>query len=386
MARQLLIIWPDRDASAELQTALAEADVCDGIRILDAYPSKKEIPEICGPHARDVAAVVVGLSDDPAGTATLESLTAAVPEAVVMAAAKTLDAQLVRAALRAGASEFLAAPFDQTELRRSLKRVADAGRAAGTAVCFLPARGNDGASTLAMHTADTVSRKLGKPALLLDCDVDCGSTSFRMGLTPPFCLVDAVSKSDLIDDVWPQLVSRWGGAEVLPGPDVDGALSQEDQLQIATVAESAARTYPFVMLDLPPALSEAMEVLLLSAATVCLTCSPDLTSLHLARRKIRRLAEIGVPDDSVRVVVNRVSRGQAVRAQDVEKIIGRPVFATILEDPAAAAPASLEGVPIDSNTALGQALESFAHDLIGLETEAGEDSAPRRWSRLFSLS
>ena len=234
-----------------------------------------------------------------------------------------------------------------------------------------------------MHVAHAISSRMQEPCLLVDCDAECGSTAFRLGLSPDYTLADAVHRLEALDDLWERVTCEWQGAHVLPGPDADGMLSTEDHLQLATLAESACGAYEHVVLDLPPCLTEGIELLLVDCPSVHVVCTPDFTSLHLARRKTRRLLELGRNQESIHLILNRSDSNKEIRTQEVEKIVGLPVASTIPNDFTAVSRAALEGKLVPTDSRLGRALKAFTKELLGLDSE--EPAARGGWGRLLRL-
>ncbi len=388
MPSDVLIIWPDSEAAAELEEAILRSDV--GLtprRVLD-YPSAADLPAALNGPDGPVSAAIIGMDDSGAAVETLAQMCKLTPEVAPVAAATELDAGFVRSALRAGAVEFLTPPYDAADLRRSLARVASADGPAdvGVRIVFLPARATDGASTLALHVAHVVSERLGRPSLLVDCDLECGVTAFRLGLRPTYTLADALARLDAIDDLWDQLTMPWRGAHVLAAPNASACLTAEEEERVPAVLDSAARHYPFVVVDLPAALSEINELILTECDIVNLVCTPDLTSMHLAQRKIHRFREVGRDPDTIRLVLNREGARNAIRSQDVEKIVGLPVAASIPNDYDAVTEAALKGELISGGSDLGKTLHSLACDIAGIEDKPSAVGARGGWARLLRLA
>src|SRR5437868_3172481 len=113
------------------------------------------------------------------------------------------DSAAILRSLRAGATEFLYAPFDLDMQRQALARIvrlrkpstrseADRGRM----LVFSSSKPGSGASTLACQTAFALSKLSGKRVLLADFDVSSGSLAFFLKISPEFSLLDAMNQMD----------------------------------------------------------------------------------------------------------------------------------------------------------------------------------------------
>ena len=387
VAAEILIIWPDTEAALTLAEALDGSSLQIRTRVVDTYPGPGFLRSLIGESDTNVIAVVVGISNDVAADLLAEVVTVA-PNVIPVAAARSLDASLIRAAMRAGAVEFLAPPFDLKQFEETIVRrtAADAPAESGQRIAVVPARATDGASMLAIHAAHVISRVAGASAVLVDCDLQCGSTCFRLGLKPAYTLADAIAHLDSLDDLWGKIATEWNEAHVLPAPDSSSVVAVDDEAKMIGVVESAARSYQHVVVDLPPALPDYCDAILLECAPICLVCTPDLTSLHLAQRKVKRLRELGVPKDTIRLVVNRADSRTSVRPGEIEKVAGLSIFAAIPNDFIAVSQAALEGGVVRADTPLGAAISGFACHVAGLEEKKPVGHERSSWARLLRLS
>ena len=111
------------------------------------------------------------------------------------------DSQAILQSLRAGASEFLYAPFDLATQREAIARLAAAvcaGSAGaspkpGTWSRFASSKPGSGASTIATQTAFSLQRLTGKRILLADFDLTGGTIGFYLKLSHNYSLVDALA-------------------------------------------------------------------------------------------------------------------------------------------------------------------------------------------------
>jgi Flp pilus assembly CpaE family ATPase len=95
-----------------------------------------------------------------------------------------------------------------------------------------------------------------------------------------------------------------------------------------------------------------------------------LPSLHLARKAVSLLAQLGFPRERYRVLVNRVTGRDGLRSSDLEKIFNAPVHACFPNDPRTLDRAVTLGQPLTGDCELGRAVEDLARRLAGVP--AGE--------------
>ena len=254
--------------------------------------------------------------------------------------------------LRQGAAEFLYAPFDAAIQEQALARVrrliepqGQTPHSAGTVAVFASAKPGSGASTLAAQTAFALGRLAGIRVLLADLDPMSGTVTFYLkaaGAAPG------------------GVVKVRHGVDVFPAGMAPG-----DSLDIARLRELLARArqdYGWILLDLPAIFHRATLLALPEADRTFLVTTSELPSLHLARKALTFLGQLGCGKERVRVLVNRVARHGALGPSDVEKILGAEVHHSFPNDWALA-----EGEPLECECELGRAIDAFA----GVLAEAG---------------
>jgi Flp pilus assembly CpaE family ATPase len=123
--------------------------------------------------------------------------------------------------------------------------------------------------------------------------------------------------------------------------------------------------------------------ILRAADRIYLVCTPEITSLHLAKRKIDRMRSLGIPSDKLRLLLNRSGSNRGLDAHRIEKITGVPVQWALDNDYKAVAEAALRGGLVPANTALAQQLEQLGELILnefgaakGAATPQQEASAP----------
>lgn len=394
---RFVLVSSDPDLAQLLSASLAESGVSGEPLVFDRYPSAAQLRRLVNASDIPVVAVIVGLTENARATRLIEDFSSTHPDVLLVAADTSVEADRILGAMRAGASEFLAPPFDLEHLARRFEQQKKGGkssRQAGQLLCFMPAQGGNGASTVALHVADAIRRELvqqskqnGKPArkpLLVDFDFHAGTIAFRLRLKPEYTLADAANKTDVIDELWERLATDWKGMDILAAPTMGISIAPETIEQISSLFTSATRAYPYVLVDLPTALYSSCRDLLISADAVYLVSTPEVMSLHLAKRRVGELRDLGLPLENIRLVLNRVGGKKGLRAEDVEEVVGVPVVATIENDYNAFTDAYMKGHLVKPDSKLGQQIDFLARQIMGLE-EKEPKKARSRWRSLLSF-
>ncbi|MBI5085743.1 MAG: AAA family ATPase [Acidobacteria bacterium] len=376
-----LLIAEDRELAAQLNEALTEARVFEVQSELKSYPQEHTL-EI---RLRQIQPEVV-LLDLGSSFAVAERLIRFIssfqPAVQVIGLHRSMDNTVLVPSLRAGASEFLSAPFDasaQRDAAARIRRLREPGggnsQDYGKVIAFTSAKPGSGASTLATQTAFCLKRMTGKRVLLADFDILSGSIAFALKLNPTYTLVDALERSDQLDPgLWSSLTINTGGVDVLAAPDSAIPDSIESS-RLHDVLEYARMLYDWVVVDLPTVFHRLSLFVLSEAEQSFLISTSELPSLHLARRSVNMLTQLGYGKDRFQMVINRLNKRTEISRGDIEKVLNCSVFATIPNDYYALHKVVTRAEPLPPDCDLGRAIESVTVRVAGLTAREGKPAA-----------
>lgn len=283
------------------------------------------------------------------------------------------DSDAILRSLRMGASEFLYAPFDaqtQTEAVTRLHRLLHPSPAEdiqpGSLIAFTSVKPGSGASTLAAQTAFALRRTTSQRVLLADFDLMGGIIGFYLKLTNTRSLLDALQFADNPSDThWQSLVAASDGVDILPAPETpfNGPV---DATRLHAVLEHARLNYDWVVIDLPVIFQRLSLMTISESDHAFLVSTPELPSLHLARKAVNLLDQLGFPKERFQIMVNRINRRDEIGGSDIEKLFNCPVNSRIPNDYFSLHRAVTLGQPVDGHCELGKAIESLAGKLSGI--------------------
>lgn len=372
-----VLVARDRVLAESFLAAAAECRVFEILSDLKDYPPPATLEMRLRQIQPDVVLMDVA-ADFDAAVALMQAAASVQPPIHVVGLHHRTDPEAVIRCFRAGAAEFLAAPFGaeaQREAAIRLRRLRDPGpgspRESGTVVAFAPAKPGSGASTAATQCAFALKRATGGRVLLVDLDTQAGSIAFHLKLQPTYSVLDAVERSSRLDPgVWSALVANAGGVDVLAAPETP-ASGEVDSNGLHEVLEYSRMLYDWVVVDLPSAFHRVTLFVLSEADAACLVATSDLASLHMARRAVSLLGQLGFSRERYQMVVNRMDRKASLTASDMEKIFGCPVFATLPEDPHSVHRMVTRVEAASKDSELGRALDQLAGKIRSLQAAGG---------------
>ncbi len=334
------------------------------------------------------AAAVIQLSvDDDKAVEKFTALSQA-NDIPLLAAAFDPPLAFVRALVRGGAHDVIPLPLDVAELETSLKPIREAFNEKvrqGTArhsrmVSVIKAEGGVGATAIITQLATrfaTNERNAGREACLIDFDVQFGDAAFQLGLKPQLTLNDLIEAGGRIDGDFLRTVAtdHPSGLQIVSAPNAITPLEALSSERALTLVELAMKEFGTVFVDLPTNWTNWSLSMLARSDLVLMVCELTIPSLNRARRQLDLIKEQDLADLDVRVIVNRFEKGlfKKVTREDAERVLGRPVAYTVVNDHATMSSAIERGVPISDirrRSPLGKDLDTLDNGLaaaLGLE-------------------
>lgn len=315
--------------------------------------------------------------------------------AEVFVTAKVKDPDLIIAAMRAGASEFLPWPVDPAELaaaqdrfcaRRGQARAPQppAGDAQGRVVHVLGVKGGVGASTLAVNLA--VQARLAGPArpvALVDAALPVGEVPLFLDLDYTYTWAEAVRDASRLDATFMEglMVRHASGLDVLCAPDRAEDAPALDAEGLTAALDLLRRMYSLVVVDGSPYLDALSLAAVRAADEILLVTELSLPGLAVVKRLLESLGSLeDAPASKARLVVTRHQSRGGIDPAEAEKLLGVPVFWKIPNDYPGTLEAINQGAPLCQASPKSPVARSIA-DLAGRYAPA---SARKRGTGILS--
>jgi len=362
-----ILISPDRDLAQQLLLTLPETRAFQILADLKSYPPEPTL-EIRVRQLRPELVLIDLATDLEAACQLIAFLGNLEPPVQVVGLHRRNDSEAILRSLRQGASEFLYAPFDLTTQRDAIARLRRlrkpdtqaAHRDLGNVVVFSSTKPGSGASTLATQTAFSLQKQTGKRVLLADFDLMGGTIGFYLKLSHSYSLLDAIQHAEHLDvALWNSLTVNCGGVDILPAPATPYAEAIE-AIRLHVVIDHIRQLYDWVILDLPAVFNRSSLVAVSEADRAFLVSTSELPSLHLTRKALTLVEQLGFPKDRFQVLVNRVKKGDGIGIADIEKLFGCPVHASLPNDYFSLHRVVTLGQPLGGDGELGKAIENLA--------------------------
>jgi Flp pilus assembly CpaE family ATPase len=116
---------------------------------------------------------------------------------------------------------------------------------------------------------------------------------------------------------------------------------------------------------------------------IFLVCTPEIPSLHLAREKYLYLKQLDL-GERVAILLNRCPKRSLISPQQIEQLLGVPIYMTFPNDYQGVQRAMTAGRWVEPSSELGRQFTSLAQSML----EAKEAPAPemkKRFIEFFSV-
>ncbi|HMF79094.1 MAG TPA: AAA family ATPase [Bryobacteraceae bacterium] len=313
----------------------------------------------------DVGAVPVDLA------VALRQIRIHAPRAKVIALHTSDDPKVILSVMRAGANEFLSLPFDES-LPLALNGILNSSESAetipptrGKVIGFLSAKGGCGATTLACHVAGELQNQTGKSVLLADLDLTSGLLGFLMKTPSSYSILDAVKNITRLDEsLWKALVveSR-PNLFVIPAPASYSRWEHPDEEQLRQILKFMRTQHDWIILDLGRSLNSIATAVLDEVDQLLLVSTLEVAALHGLKAIIHGLF---AQSEKLQLILNRTPKTMDVSTQELEKILGRSLYAALPNDYMGLYHSYASGNLLNSNTRLAQCFGLLAAKIAGL--------------------
>jgi pilus assembly protein CpaE len=314
----------------------------------------------------------------------IESLTIAAPETPVVVVSSLADRDYLRRAMVAGARDFVGHPLTEDELGKTLTTVVDTERKRrslsqdvlengqrGDLIAVFSGKGGIGKSTLATNlaVAMAVEAKQKQRVAIVDLDLLLGDVAIMLDVTPERTVADLVP---LIDKLDPELLRSFlhvhsSGVKVLCAPTRVEDSESLNPDRVRRILDVLARTFDYVVVDLPRTFDDRVVTTLDMANIVLLLTTYDVPALKSTKVCLDTLRGWRYSEDKLKLVINHANRSNGLAPGEAERALDYPIYWKIPSDYAVAG-ASNQGKPFvqgQPTTRIAQNLTGLAGTLMG---------------------
>jgi len=382
------IIAQDDDLRAILKVQVDDSAIARAMAEFSAYPVSTSDPLIrrIQVSTPDVVLLDVPSADPSSALHAIELLHAELPNLPVFALGDMSQPQIIVAAMRSGAREFLEKPTRSGQLLEAFARLTSAQRKSkssgkrGRIYTVLNAKGGCGATTVAVNTALSIQGGDAQTAIVDLAPI--GHAALHLNLKPAFTVRDALLNLHRLDGSLLQsyMTRHESGVHLLAGAaaplDLDSPSSQ-----LAALFDHLVSHYSHVLVDLSNRLDGVTRVLCDLSESVVLVAQTDVTSLWSAA-KVQQIMSDGASREKFMLVLNRFRKIPGFRDSEAESLTHSKLLWKLPNHYPAVSSSIDRGFPVSqqNHSEIARSFTGLANALKG-----SEQPARSGWS-LFKLA
>lgn len=296
------------------------------------------------------------------------------PDTKVVVIGHYNDVWLYRELIRAGISEYVVAPVSMADIISVIASIFVDPQAApiGRTIAFTGAKGGVGSSTLAHNLAWAMSRLFESEVLVADLDLPFGTANINFDQDPAQGIAEAVFSPERIDEVYlDRLLAQCAERlSLLAAPSTLDRPYDFDPEAFSQIIDTAQRTAPLVVLDVPHMWTGWSKTTLARADDVVITATPELANLRNAKNLVDTLRKLRPNDGAPKLIINQsgVPKRPEISVDDFADALEITPLAVIPFEPQFFGKAANNGRMLgemDRNHPIVQTINELAHVLTG---------------------
>jgi pilus assembly protein CpaE len=246
-----------------------------------------------------------------------------------------------RMAMQAGARDFFTLPVSQEDLASALERISrdlktETNRKTAKLTVVINAKGGSGASVVATNIAHINALDSERRTLLVDLDLQFGALPVYLNLAPNNGLFQALHDVDKLDSLAIEglVLKHPGGLRVLATSPDELVMPQEvPGSRVAALFELLAESYDEIIVDMPRQIDPVTSLVIQHADRILVMMEASLAHVRDAKRLLQILHQVlGVPDDRIKVVINRYDKNGSLQKSDIKNTLEQQDVMTLPSD------------------------------------------------------
>ena len=280
------------------------------------------------------------------------------PKTFVILVADSLDVEIMQEAVKVGCHNLIEFPSTSKEFSEYIKSVyhnesirikslsnKDTLVWASRVITVFGAKGGLGKSTIAANLAVKLAEKRKKVALV-DLDLQFGDLNIFLDLEPKDTIVELVQDvvTPNIDSVRSYMSVHSSGVHVLCAPRSPEYAELVSADKVQSLLSLLRTYYDYVIVDTSPSFTDVTITAIESSSMLFFVTGLDISILRNSKLSVSLLESLQ-QTDKIKLIVNRAVDMNSITINDVQKIIGYPIWAKLPSDYKVAVNALNRGVP-----------------------------------------
>ncbi|MBM3740079.1 MAG: hypothetical protein FJW39_30350 [Acidobacteria bacterium] len=385
-----VIVSPDAELTTRLSEIISRTGNIGLVKTIERYIVSYELERFLRANAPQV--VFLSIAQLPHAVEVIQGIEHYMPGCQIVACDRECNPATLLDMMHIGVREFLAFPFDINAFMATVSRLQDLLEKRPATIdttdnvfAFLPSKAGAGTSTICLNAAVALSQLPDSHSLLMDLDLNSGLIGFMLKLENVYTIYEAAENSNKLDEhLWPQLVANIGNLDVLPAGRLDPQ-TRIEPIQMRQLIAFARRFYKGICIDLSGNMEKFSLEIMHESRKIFLVCTPEIPTLHLARQKFTLLSSLDL-QDRVAVLLNRSQKRPVITTQQIEQLLGVPVFMEFVNDYRGVHAALTAGREVEQDSELGRQFVSLSYAMMDQTPPGRVAQTKKKFLEYFSVA
>ena len=278
---------------------------------------------------------LVDFDQDPRGAAIVaQRIHSESRETAVFAVSSQSEPDAIIQAMRSGCREYLVKPINQEQLLNAMARVGGQRRERkehhnARVLTFMGAKGGCGVTTLVTQMAALLVNSCSRKSLVVDLHPDFGDAALYMGLTKyGYHFFELLENTDRLDAELLQsfVVHHSSGVDIIPAPAEISPTRTVLPGSVGRTFDFLKQRYEFILVDVPPGMNDENLELIRQCDQLYIVTVAEVSALRNVVRQVEYLRRKQVPQEKIRVVLNRHQKHGLITDEQIEKVIQQKIY------------------------------------------------------------
>ncbi len=246
-----------------------------------------------------------------------------------------MSPETVIKALRAGAREFLTKPLIENDFIQAVEKLKDLilGNINDTTKCKVITtfsnKGGIGKTAIATNLAVELANMTKERVALVDLNMQMGDITTFLDLNPSFDTSYVINNLERIDEGFLlSTLEKYGNSSLYvlaDPPDLEQAevITSEN---ITTLINVLRNVFSYIIIDTTASFDSKTITALDNSDLVLLISIINLPSVRNCQRCFDLFKRLGYTKDKIKIIVNRYMENDEIKVEDVEDVLGHPVY------------------------------------------------------------
>lgn len=238
--------------------------------------------------------------------------------------------------MRQGVKEFISSPVIKTEFFDVLKRTTEqfsikAGKSFNKSrmISVFSNKGGIGKTSIAANLALELAKITKENVALIDLNFQFGDITTFMDLNPTFNISYMLKNTDKLSrDFLLNTMEKYRNTSlyVLADPPVFKQAEDISAGDVQKLIDALKETFSYIVVDTDSGFDQKTLTALDNSDLLFLVTIVNLPALRNCQRCLDLFEKLGYDDEKVQILVNRYMENDEIKAQDVEKLLNKPIY------------------------------------------------------------